>query len=297
MSDHIVRAIAKDLGVRALACVTTGAVQEAARRSSASPIATAALGHGLTAAALLGALLKVQQRVGIKVQGDGPLRKLVAEADAYGRVRGYVAEPHLPWPLPVDSGDIGDALGHRGLLTVIRDVGLKELSEGVVPIQTGNLDSDLVYYLTMSEQLPSLVEIGAKLDDDGRLLAAGGVLIQTMPGQEAIVLAQFADRMDDLPAVDELLAEGGTPGEVLAALFGPVTLDILEQRAVEFHCGCSWAKSEQALGLLDVEDLRELIAEGEAVVDCHFCHERYIYGREVLEEILEKKIASAGGSL
>jgi molecular chaperone Hsp33 len=271
--DYIVRVISKDFAVRALACVTTGIVADAARRHRSTPIATAALGYGLTAATLLGALLKNQQRVGLKVGGQGPLRKLVAESDSTGHVRGYVDVPDLAWPLPISAADVADALGRKGLLTVFRDLRLKEIYEGVVPIQTGEVDTDLVYYLTKSEQIPSLVEIGVKLDDQGELVIAGGVLVQLMPGQEVSTLTAFADRL-------------------LALLFAGVPHEILEQRPVEFRCSCTWDRSEQALRLLPVEDIEILLDEGQAVVDCHFCHERYVFGREVLEMIREEKTAS-----
>ena len=284
--DFLVRAIAREAGVRALACLTTDLVREAARRHQASPVATAALGYGVTAAALLGALLKVQQRVGIKVDGHGPLGKLVAEADSYGHVRGYIATPELPWPLPVGAVDVAEALGRNGQMTVFKDLQMKEMYEGVVALQTGEVDSDLVYYLIKSEQVPSLVEIGVKLDAQGNLVAAGGVLLQLLPGQEAKALAAYADRMDDLPPLEELLADGEAPEDVLARLFAGVDYETLERQPVVFRCSCSRAKSRQALTLLGREDLATLLLEGEAVVDCHFCHERYVFDRSDLAEIL-----------
>lgn len=284
--DYLVRAIAREANVRAAACVTTALVREAARRHRSTPVATAALGYGLTAVTLLGTLIKVQQRVGLKVAGDGPLGKLVAESDSYGHVRGYVSNPEVPWPLPVDAADMAEALGRTGALTVFKDLQMKEMYEGVVPIQTGELDSDLVYYLIRSEQVPSLVEIGVKLDERGELLAAGGVLLQLLPGQEATALSAFADRMDDLPPLEELLADGQSPEAVLGSLFGDVAYDVLERHPVVFRCSCSRERSLRALTLLTREDLELLLEEGEAIVDCHFCHERYAFGQDDLREIL-----------
>ena len=218
-ADYLLRIIAQEAGVRALACVTTHSVREAVRRQQATPIAAAALGYGLTAATLLGALLKVQQRVAVKVDGHGPLGKLVAESDSYGHIRGYVANPLLPWPGPVEEGDLAKALGEQGLLTVVKDLGVKDLYEGVVPIQTGQLDTDLVYYLINSEQVPSLVEIGVHLDAQGNVAVAGGVLVQALPGQDLSTMVAIAEHMDDLPHLAELLAEGQTPATVLSALF------------------------------------------------------------------------------
>lgn len=283
----MVRILAKEAGVRGMACVTTELVLDAATRHEASPVATVALGHGLTAAALLGALLKVQQRVAIKVEGDGPLGKMVVEGNSYGRVRGYISAPTATLPAPWSAGDVGMALGRRGLLTVVKDVGLKELYEGVVPLQSGQLDSDLVYYFIQSEQAPTLVEIGAKLNEQDELQASGGLLLQLLPDAEATTLRALAERLDDLPNFAAQLAQGQSPESILAAIFGDIPYEILEKQPLTFKCTCSWEWAEQAIRLLDREDLAQLMAEGEAVVDCYFCHQRYIFSVEALETILE----------
>jgi molecular chaperone Hsp33 len=292
MSAYLVRVLAKEAGIRGLACITTALVEEARQRHQAEPAATVALGYGLTAAALLGALLKVQQRVALKVQANGPLEKLVAEADSYGRVRGYVARPEITLPPDVSPLDTAATLGATGILTVVRDVQLKELYESVVPLQTGQLDSDLVYFLTQSEQSPTLVEIGVKLSPNRELLAAGGLLLETLPGQEVTALRDLAERLDDLAPVAELLAAGQTPAMILAQLFGNTPYEVLEERALRFDCSCSWERSEQALIAMGRVELESLIEEGEAVVDCQFCHTRYIFGREALEMILERAEAA-----
>jgi molecular chaperone Hsp33 len=281
--------------VRGLACSTTEAVREAARRHQAGPLATAALGYGMTAAALLGALLKVQQRVGVKIEGGGPLGRLVAESDSYGHLRGYVAMPAAPARPPIGPGEVAEGLGRAGVLTVIKDLGLKDLYEGVVPRQSGDPDADLTYYLMMSEQIPSLVEMGAPVAGSGRLQAAGGVLLQTLPGHAAAILAQLAERLDDLPPVGDLLAAGQTPEHVLAEIFGDVAFEVLEHRAVSFRCGCSRARSYAVLKILEPADLRALWAEGEAVIDCHFCHEHYVFDQSELQRLLAERAGDDGG--
>ena len=285
MEDYVVRIIAKEANVRGLVCVTTELVNEAVRRHSAGPAAAIALGHSLTAAALLGASLKVQQRVAIKVEGNGPLRKLVAESDSYGRLRGYVAVPDVIAP---DPSDLANTLGDNGLLTVVKDLRLKELYEGVVPLQTGELDQNLTAYLLQSEQVPSIVEIGASLASSGEVAAAGGLLLQSLPHQTTNGLQSLAEQLDDLPPIEAMLHSGQRPEELLAALFVGIPYETLETFPLRFQCSCSWAWAEQALVLLDRSDLEILIEEGQAVVDCHFCHERYIFGREALEMLLEK---------
>ncbi len=175
---------------------------------------------------------------------------------------------------------------------MVKDLGLKGLYEGVIPLQTGLLDSDLVYYLTHSEQVPSLVEIGVKVAADGTLVAAGGLLLETMPGHEVTALRTIAEHLDDMAPLAEVLMAGQTPEEILAQVFAGIPYDVLEHHEVRFECACSWARSEKALTALGREDFEALIAEGQAVVDCHFCGERYIFGREALEMILERVEAS-----
>ena len=286
MTDHLVRAIAKDVGVRALACVTTELVSDAVQRHATMPVAIAALGYGLTAAALLGGLLKVQQRVALKVQGDGPLGKMVTESDANGHIRGYVAMPAVAWPRPIDGAAVSEALGQHGLLTVVKDLRLTGLAEGTVPLGAGALDQELMVYLTQSEQVPSYVDIDVKLDRQGRLLAVGGLLLQAMPGYDPDVMNTLVQATDDLPPLADMLAAGQEPAALLAALFGPLPYEVLDVTELVFRCTCSRERSRQALRLLDRDDLELLIAEGEAVVDCHFCHERYVFGVAELQRML-----------
>jgi molecular chaperone Hsp33 len=285
-NDHIVRVLAKEAGVLALACSTRSVVLEAARRHAASPVATAALGYGLSAAALMGSLLKVQQSVAIKVEGNGPLQKMVVESDSYGRLRGYIGNPDWDVGAPVGVQEVAGSIGRVGLLTVVKDLGVKNLYEGVVPLQTGELDKDLMYYLMQSEQILSLLELGAEVDAGGRLVAAGGFLLQAVPGHDTAVLEHLVERTEDLPPIERMLAEGDSLGSILAEIFGDVAYEVLETRPISFRCTCSRARSLQALRLLNREDLLTLIAEGEAVIDCQFCRERYVFDRSVLEDVL-----------
>ena len=272
MSDHIVRVLAKEAGVRGLACVTTDLVLEAGNRHDNAPAATAALGYGLTGAVLLGALLKIRQRVAI----------------SYGRVRGYVSRPDAALPILEWPGNFGVAFGRQGTMMVVKDLGLQELYESVVPLQSGRLDSDLVYYFMQSEQTPTLVQINIKLNENDELEVAGGLLLQLLPDAEPTTLRTLADRLAAAPDLADALAQGQTPETIVAALFDDIAYEILETRPLQFHCSCSWDWAEQALRLLDREDIEQLMAEGQAVVDCHFCHQRYIFSVEALETILEK---------
>lgn len=288
MNDYIVRVLAKEAGVRGLVCMTTNLVNDAVQRHEATPTAAAALGHILTAGILLGALLKVSQRVAIKVESKGAIRKMLAEADSYGRVRGYVLPTDIGLPGDGPAEDVSAAVGNVGLLTVVKDLRLREPVEGVVPLQTGKMDADLVYYLMQSEQTPSLVEIDAKLTPGGDVAVAGGLLFQMLPDHEPSTLVELSERLDDLPALGVLFANGQTPESLLADLMRDTEYEILETIPLRFECSCSRQRSEQALISIGGSELESLIEEGEATVDCHYCHQRYIFNRDELQELLAK---------
>lgn len=298
--DYLVRIWAKEAGLRALACVTTGVANEASRRHSAQPAASAMLAEGLTGAALLGATLKVKQRIALKFEGNGPLQKLLVESDSYGRVRGYVAQPEAVVAAGRDIYDINsldtnslgiNSLGSRVTLTVVKDVQLSNLQQSVVDMSGHSIDVGLTYYLSQSEQTQSIVEIDELLNThdeaEHRLRVAGGLLVQALPDHQEGALEQVAERLDSLPSMSQLLRDGESVEDILASIFVDFEYETLEVRPLEFHCSCSWERSEKALTMLGREDLEILIDEGQAVVDCHFCHERYIFGREALEMILE----------
>jgi molecular chaperone Hsp33 len=289
MNDTLLRVLSKEAGLRGLACVTTELAREAARRHQATPVAAAALGYSLTATALLGGLLKVQQRVALKIEADGPLRKLVAETDANGRVRGYVAAPDTPWPLPIDAGAVADALGRQGLLTVVKDLGLRGLYQGAVAIQNGDVGASLAHYFEKSEQVATVAQLDVTVNDDGALAAAGGLLFQALPGANAASLQQVASNLANLPPLASYLASGHTIEQVMALALTGIDYTVLEQAPLAFSCSCSRARSRQALKVLSEDDLLALIVEGEAVVDCHFCHERSVFSRDELAEILNEQ--------
>lgn len=287
MKDYLIRIIAKETGVRGLACITTNLANEAADRHETTPTATVVLERALTSGILTGALLKVGQRVALKFEGDGPVGKAIAEADAYGRIRGYLVNPTVDLPLVDGKADIVGALGVLGSLSVVKDVKLAKMPEGVVPLISSTFDGDLTYYLNQSEQTPSLVVIGEVLNENGRLQVSGGVLIQAMPPNDVSIIRNFIERMQELPPLEAMLAEGKTPEEILALLFAGIAYEELEKRPLRFECSCSRERSEKALLNLGQADLQELLeTDGEATIDCHFCHEQYVFDEEDLRLIL-----------
>jgi molecular chaperone Hsp33 len=290
MADYVLRVLAKDAGVRVLTCTTTELAREAARRHAAYPIAAAALAYGMTADALLGALLKVQECVALKFDANGRLGKLIVEADAYGRVRGYIAVPDAVSGESLSREAVGDALGRSGVLTVVKDLRLKDLYRSAISIEYGEPDKELQTYLNQSEQIPSLVEIGVVMNEDQDIESCGGWLIQALPGHGHEAVEQLAVRVNEQPPVETLLVDGADPEKLMDLLLPAQDYIVLDRTDVKFSCSCSNERSARALRMLPAEDRLALIAEGEAVVDCHFCHARYTFSREELEGLHEEAL-------
>ncbi len=290
--DYLIRIIAKDANIRALACITTELVKEACDRHKASPTASAVLGRVLTAAALMGALLKTRQRVVIRFDSDGPLEKTIAEATSSGEVRGYVAKPHVDLPLKDGKLDVAGAIGKGGTLTVIKDLGLKEPYTGMIRIYTGEVAEDLAYYFTESEQIPSAVGLGVYVEPNGEVSAAGGFLIQTFPPQKPKVIDNIIGRIEQMPNLAELLRDGKKPEQLLTDIFSDVPYEVLEKRDLVFKCSCSKERVDQALLSLGKEEVKKLIREqGGAEAKCEFCGQRYYFTRSELEGIVEELAA------
>ena len=280
-------ALATDDGMRSYAAATTHLVEEARQRHGTSPTATVALGRALTAAALMSGLLKVGQRVALKWEGTGPLRKLVVEADAKGRVRGYVAEPEVDLPLADGDYDVAGAIGRAGLLTVVRDLLLVDLAEGTVHLASSDISGDLAYFLEQSDQVPSALEVGVSLNPDGSVAAAGGILIQPLPPYEPDVLVGMKERLQEMPPVTAMLAEGQKPEAILDQLFLGLSHKLLSKYPLRFECDCSRERTESALVALGREELQALLDnEGEAVVTCQFCRTEYVFNGEELAALI-----------
>lgn len=287
ITDYLVRVITRDGSIRALACVTTDLVGEACRRHGTWPTASAALGRAMTGGALMGALVKTGQRVALRFEGNGPLKKIIVEADANGAVRGCVGDPEVN-PLREDGKlDVAAAIGHAGLLTVTKDLGLKEPYTGTVLLYSSEIAEDLAYYLTDSEQVPSAVGLGVYVEPDGAVSAAGGFLIQSLPPYNDETVDRLMERIAAMPSVTELLRQGKNPEGLLEDLFEGIPCDTLEKRALAYVCSCSRERVERALISLGRDDLSSLLAEqGETEVTCEFCRERHHFGRADLERIL-----------
>lgn len=287
MNDYLVRIITKAGNIRAMACVTTELVNEARRRHNTFPTASAALGRALTGGALMGAMLKTGQRVALKFEGSGPLKKIIVEADSNGTVRGYVGVPEVYMVREDGKLDVAGALGRAGFLTVTKDLGLKEPYKGTVQLYTSEIAEDLALYLTESEQIPSAVALGVFVEPDISVSAAGGFLVQAIPPQDEEMIDTLMDRIGKLPPVTQLLREGKVPEEMLEMLFSGIPHDILERRALVFQCSCSREKVEKALISIGSKELVRMIEQQEkAEVKCEFCRQAYTFTREEIKLLL-----------
>lgn len=284
--DHYIRAIATAGGMRILVCSCSQLTREISAMLGASAPVSIALGRGLAAGALMGGLLKPGQRVAMKFEGNGPLRKMIIEADSDGAVRGTVAEPAaLVEPLD-NSWNIPELLGRAGFLTVSRDLGHGgQPYQGTVQLHTSEIGADLAYYLTESEQIPSAVGVGVSLSADGLVDRCGGFLLQALPKVNDSDLADVMSRLGSLPPISAILAEGGTE-LLLSTIMGEIPYSLLESRELFFRCGCNREKVERALHSLGVAELADMRnREGFAEVRCEFCRVSYQFAAEELQQI------------
>ncbi len=286
--DVIVRGMAMDGKVRVFAALSTAIVEELRARHDTWPTATAALGRTLTAGAMMGSMLKGQEKLTIQVRGDGPLGQIVVDANANGEVRGYVTEPHIDLPLN-DKGklDVAGAVGRDGLLYVTKDLGMKEPYRGTSPIVSGELAEDFTYYFSTSEQTPSAVALGVLVNPDYSVKAAGGFILQLLPGLSDSEITVIEQKLAALVPVTTLIEQGAGPEDILHQLFESV--QIYDRSPIQFSCTCSQDRVEKTLISLGKEEVDALINElGRAEVICHFCNEKYILEKAELEELRAK---------
>ena len=296
MNDYLVRIMTTDGAIRALACVTTETVAEAARRHATLPTATTAMGRALTAGALMGALLKPDQRVALKFEGNGPLGKILVEAQSSGAVAGTVGNPAVELPLKEGRVDVAGALGRAGFLTVTKDLRLKQPYSGTVQLVSSEIGEDLAHYLTESEQIPSAVGLGVFVEQDGTVGGAGGFLIQALPPQDEAAIALLMERIGRLPALSEQFRNGGTPEQLLELLFLGIPHETIEKRVVAFHCSCNREKGEKALLTQERESLRKTAEQdGGITVTCTFCKEPWHFTPEEIDALFDESTEPAAG--
>ena len=275
--DYMIRATAAKGQIRAFAATTRETVEYARAAHNTSPVATAALGRLLTGSVMMGAMMKGEKDLlTIKVEGDGPMGGMTVTADSKGNVKGYAFHPEIMLP-PNEKGklDVGGALG-IGVLTVIKDMGMKEPYVGQTILVTGEIAEDLTYYFATSEQTPSSVALGVLMNRENTVRQAGGFILQMMPGVSEEVVSGLEKRLSEIVSVTALLDEGRTPEEFLKYVLGDLDLEILDRMPVRFFCNCSKERIEKALVSVGRQELQQMIDEGKTIeVNCHFCGRHY----------------------
>ena len=287
MSDYLVKTLAYEGFVRAYAVNATETIAEAQRRHDTWNTSSAALGRTMIGALMLGATLKGEDKMTVKIEGNGPAGAIVVDSNGKGEVKGYIKNPHISLPLnEVGKIDVRGAVGTEGMFTVIKDLGLKEPFSGQTPIVSGEIGEDFTYYLAVSEQIPSAVGVSVLVDTDDSFKTAGGFMIQIMPGASDEIIDQIEARLKETARISTLLDEGQTPEEILQKLLATDDVEFLETMSVQFKCDCSKEKFASAIITLGAEQIQELIDQdhgAEAV--CAFCNNKYEYSEADLYEL------------
>ncbi len=286
MKDYIVRATAANANIRAFAINAKAMVETAREDHDTSPVMTAALGRLLAAGAMMGSMMKGDKDVlTLRIQCSGPAKGLTVTADSHGNVKGFASNPQVDLP-PNALGklDVGGALD-LGVLSVIKDLGLKEPYVGQCQLQTGEIAEDLTYYFATSEQVPSAVGLGVLVDKEG-VKQAGGFIIQLMPFTPDEVIDALEKKLQEIPSVTEMLEKGLSPEGILEEVLGDLGLEILDTLDTRFYCDCSKEKVSRAIATISKEDLDEIINDGKSIeVKCQFCNQAYNFEIDELKEL------------
>lgn len=290
MSDYIIRATAANNQVRAFAATTKELTEHARQIHNTSPVATAALGRLLTAGSMMGCMMKGEEDVlTLQIKCQGPIGGLTVTADSKANVKGYVNNPNVMLP-PNSKGklDVGTALD-LGVLSVIKDMGLKEPYVGQTHLVSGEIAEDLTYYFANSEQVPSAVALGVLMNKENTVRQAGGFIIQLMPFAEEKVVSRLEEKISEIHSITSMLDKDMTPEMILDYVLGEFGVEIMECIETKYHCNCTKERVEKAIISIGRKDIEEMIEDNKAVeVNCHFCSTNYTFEVEELEKLLSK---------
>ncbi len=290
MTDYIVRATAANNQIRAFAATTKETVEAARQAHNTSPVATAALGRLLTGGAMMGSMMKNDSdMLTIQIKGDGPIGGLTVTADSKGNVKGYVEHPEVMLP-PNAQGklDVSGALG-IGLISVIKDMGLKEPYVGQTILQTSEIAEDLTYYFATSEQVPSSVGLGVLMEHDNTVKQAGGFIVQLMPFVDDDVVDRLEANIKKISSVTSMLDKGMTPEEILEEVLDGFEVEVKDTMPAQFYCNCTKERVEKAIISIGKKDIQEMIEDGKPIeVNCHFCGKSYEFSVEELKTLIKK---------
>ena len=288
MEDYLIRAITTNKEIRALAVNSTKTVEKARKIHETTPVATAALGRVMSGVLLMGSLVKSGEETSLSIRGDGPIKKILAEANQKGEVRGYVANPNLPLKLNKSKKlDVASAIG-KGELVVRKNYFMKEPYEGKVKLISGRIGDDLSYYFTKSEQKPSSVGVGVLVDKDQTVKAAGGFLIQLLPEASDETIDKLEENIGKINSLSRLIEEGRSPEDLLDILLEGFDYRVMAEKNVEYKCSCNREQVKGVMISLGEDELRETLKEeGKVEIKCHFCKSKYEFNEKEVEEAIK----------
>ncbi len=288
---QLVRTISENGGIIALAVDSTDIVSQMERIHRTSAVVTAGLGRLLTAASLMGSMLKAKDdSITLRVNGGGPAGSLIAVTDYVGNVRGYVANPVVELPLnQYGKLDVSGAVGKEGSLSVVKDIGLKDPYVGQIPLVSGEIAEDITAYYATSEQIPTACGLGVLVDTDLTVISAGGYLLQLLPGVTDQEISQIEKNIQAMPPVSSMLHDNMTPQDICFKALEGFNPQVLDRMNCTYKCNCSRERVEKALISLGKQELQEMINENKTQsVNCHFCNKVYRFNKAELEEVLNK---------
>ena len=288
MNDYLVRGMSMDGFVKVVAIRSTELVRRGATIHKTNPNATAAFGRALTAASMMGNMQKVENgSMTLQIKGDGPIGTIVCVSDPTGNVRGYVYEPNVPFVEKYPGKlDVGATVGTDGMLTVIRDLQMKEPYVGSIPLVSGEIADDVTAYFAQSEQIPTACALGVLVDRDCSVKVAGGYLIQLLPGAPDETIDAIEAGIKRAGAVTKMLEDGLTPEEILGQVCGDLGVLFMETTPVEYKCYCTRERVEAALISLGKKELTEIMEEGKDFpVECQFCDTNYVFTAEDIRKL------------
>ena len=288
MNDYIVRATAADHSIRAFAITSKNIVEEARKDHNTSPVITAALGRLLSGAAMMGTMMKGEKDLlTVQIQCQGPAQGLTVTADSAGHVKGFprVADVELP-PNALGKLDVGGALG-LGVMSVIKDMGLKEPYVGQTILVSSEIAEDLTYYFANSEQVPSSVGLGVLMEKDNTVECAGGFIIQLMPFASEELISDLEKRLGEFTSITALLDQGMEPLDIVKQIFEGYNVEVTDTIPTKWHCNCSKERFSQAVISLGKKEIANLLADNKPIeVNCQFCNSSYTFSPEELENML-----------
>lgn len=290
MSDYIIRATAADNQIRAFAATTREMVEYARSIHGTSPVATAALGRLLTAGTMMGCMMKGDKDIlTLQMKGSGPIGGITVTADTHGTVKGYVYNPEVIIPANEKGKlDVGGAIG-AGILSVIKDLGLREPYVGQTHLVSGEIAEDLTYYFATSEQVPSVVALGVLMNKDNTVRRAGGFIIQLMPFAEDSVISKLEEKINGITSITALLDQDMTPEMILSYILSDMQIEITDTLPAKFKCNCTKKRVEKAIVSIGRKDIEEMIEDNKPIeVNCHFCNSHYEFSVNELKDIITR---------